>query len=104
MEKRHFVKDIDKPDREALLQSYAEKPLRGFLTMDVHGLDEDGALIHIYSEFVPRRSDLPVRIRVAEGTRQDEIVYYLAEAIKAVKRDWPHIVASSLTDNRHSQQ
>lgn len=85
---RYCIKDLHEPSKDELLERYAEKPVRGFLVVDVLGLDEEGAKVYCYSDYELRNSDLPVRIYVAEGTSKGETLYYLSQVIKKLKEDW----------------
>lgn len=78
------------PSVEELLKSHAEKPVRRFLTVDVFGLDEKGASLHCYPDFELRNSDLPVRVYIAEGTSKGEVLFYLSEIIKELKKEGHH--------------
>lgn len=82
--------DSMEPSVEELLERYAQKPVRGFLIVDVLGLDEQGARVNCYSGYELRNSDLPVRVYVAEDTKQGEALYCLAQVIRALKEDWNH--------------
>lgn len=82
------IMTIAKPTREGLLLSYAEKPVRGFMQIDAHGLCEDGVIIHTNFIFELRNTDNPVRVLIPEGTTRGEVLYYLLEIVKMLKEDW----------------
>ncbi len=79
---------IAKPTREGLLQSYAQKPVRGFMEIDAHGLCEDGVIIHTNFDFDLRNSANPVRVQIPEGITRGEALYYLLEIVKMLREDW----------------
>jgi hypothetical protein len=83
-----WIMTIHKPTREGLLQSYAEKPVRGFMEIDAHGLCEDGTIIHTNFGFELRNSANPVRVQIVEGTTRGEALYYLQEIVKMLREDW----------------
>lgn len=50
-------------------------------------LDEKGASIHCYSDSELRNSDLPVRVYIAKGTSKGEVLFYLSEILKELKKE-----------------
>jgi hypothetical protein len=64
-----WIMTIAKPTHEGLLQAYAQKPVRGFIVIDAHGLCEAGVVIHTNISFEVRNTDNPVRVDISEGTR-----------------------------------
>ena len=83
-----WIRTIAKPTREEVLLSYAEKPLRGFMQVDAHGLCEDGVVIHTNFLYELRNSDNPVRVQIPEGTTRGEVLFYLQEIVKMLREDW----------------
>jgi hypothetical protein len=83
-----WIGTIAKPTREELLLSYADKPVRGFMQVDAHGLCEDGVVIHTNFLFELRNTDIPVRVLIPEGTTRGEVLYYLLEIVKMLREDW----------------
>ena len=83
-----WIRTIAKPSREELVLSYAEKPLRGFMQIDAHGLCEDGVDINTNFLYELRNSDNPVRVLIPEGTERGEALYYLLEIVKMLREDW----------------
>lgn len=83
-----WIRTIAKPSREELLLSYAEKPLRGFMEVDAHGLCEEGVVIHTHFLYDLRNSDNPVRVQIPEGTKRGEALFYLLEIVKMLREDW----------------
>jgi hypothetical protein len=83
-----WITSIAKPTREGLLESYAKKPVRGFMVIDAHGLCEDGVVIHTNFDYELRNSDNPVRVMIPEGTTRGEVLYYLREIMAVVREDW----------------
>jgi hypothetical protein len=76
------------PIKEELLQRAAEKPVRGLFTVDIYGLDEDGAFFFGYPDFELRNSDIPVRVQLADGTSRGEILYYLRKLSEKIRDDY----------------
>ena len=83
-----FIRTIAKPTHEALLASYAKKPVRAIMEIDAHGLCEDGVVIHTNFGFELRNSYNPVRVQILEGTSRGEALYYLREIMAMLKVDW----------------
>jgi hypothetical protein len=83
-----WIRTIAKPTREELLLSYADKPVRGFMQVDAHGLCEDGVDINTHFLYELRNSDTPVRVQIFEGTTRGEVLYYLLEIVKMLREDW----------------
>jgi hypothetical protein len=83
-----WIGTIAKPTREELLLSYADKPVRGFMQVDAHGLCEDGVDINTHFLYELRNSDTPVRVQIFEGTTRGEVLYYLLEIVKMLREDW----------------
>ena len=83
-----WISTLHKPTQEELLKSYAEKPVRGFMVIDAHGLCEDGVVIHTNFGFALRNTDNPVRVEISEGTTRGEVLYYLLEIVKMLREDW----------------
>ena len=83
-----WIMTIAKPTHEELLRSYAEKPVRGFMQIDAHGLCEDGPIIHTHFLFELRNTDNPVRVLIPEGTTRGEVLFYLLEIVKMLREDW----------------
>jgi hypothetical protein len=83
-----WITTIAKPSREELVLSYAEKPVRGFMQVDAHGLCEDGVVIHTHFLFELRNTDNPVRVLIPEGTERGEALHYLLEIVKMLREDW----------------
>ena len=77
---------------EELLKSYAEKPSRRFLVVDVHRLDEEGVDVECYPETELRNTDTPARIYIPEGTTKGETLFYLSRAIKVLRKEWLWII------------
>jgi hypothetical protein len=88
MPEGEWIRTIAKPSREELVLSYADKPVRGFMQVDAHGLCEDGVVIHTNFLFELRNSDNPVRVLIPEGTERGEALYYLLEIVKMLREDW----------------
>jgi hypothetical protein len=88
MPEGEWIRTIAKPTQEELLLSYAEKPVRGFMQIDAHGLCEDGVVIHTNFLYELRNSDNPVRVLISEGTTRGEVLYYLLEIVKMLREDW----------------
>jgi hypothetical protein len=88
MPEGEWITTIAKPTREELLLSYAEKPVRGFMQVDAHGLCEDGVVIHTHFLYELRNSDNPVRVQIPEGTTRGEALFYLLEIVKMLREDW----------------
>ena len=88
MPEGEWIGTIAKPSREELVLSYADKPVRGFMQVDAHGLCEDGVVIHTNFLFELRNSDNPVRVLIPEGTERGEALYYLLEIVKMLREDW----------------
>ncbi len=80
MEIEHLTKD-------ELLDYYATKSVRRFLQIDAHGLCEEGAIIHSGAVCELRNTDNPVRAYIAEGTTKGEVLFYLSEIIKELKKE-----------------
>ena len=76
---------------EELLESYAGKPARRFLVVDVHRLDEEGVNVECYRETELRNTDTPAHLYIPEGTTKGEALFYLSRAIKVLKKDWHRI-------------
>ena len=72
----------------AFLRKAAEKPIRHFFVIDVHGLFEDGLVIHGYADSEPRNSANPMRMTLTDGVTQGEFLYYLSELRKRAVNDW----------------
>ena len=70
------------------LRKAAEKPIRHFYVIDVHGLFENGLVIHRYADSEPRNSDNPMRITLADGVTQGEFLYYWSEVREEATNDW----------------
>jgi hypothetical protein len=83
-----WIRTIHKPTREELVLSYADKPVRGFMQVDAHGLCEDGVDINTNFLYELRNSDNPVRVQIPEGTERGEVLYYLLEIVKMLREDW----------------
>jgi hypothetical protein len=83
-----WIRTIAKPTREELVLSYADKPVRGFMQVDAHGLCEDGVDINTNFLYELRNSDNPVRVLISEGTERGEVLYYLLEIVKMLREDW----------------
>jgi hypothetical protein len=83
-----WITTMSKPSREELVLSYAEKPVRGFMQVDAHGLCEDGVVIHTHFLFELRNTDNPVRVLIPEGTTRGEALFYLLEIVKMLREDW----------------
>jgi hypothetical protein len=83
-----WIGTIAKPTREELLLSYADKPVRGFMQVDAHGLCEDGVDINTHFLYELRNSGNPVRVQIFEGTTRGEVLYYLQEIVKMLREDW----------------
>jgi hypothetical protein len=83
-----WIRTIAKPTREELVLSYADKPVRGFMQVDAHGLCEDGVDINTNFLYELRNSDNPVRVLIPEGTTRGEVLYYLQEIAKMLRDDW----------------
>jgi hypothetical protein len=75
------------PTKEELLKRAAEKPVRGLFTIDIYGLNEDGADMFAYPDFDLRNSDIPVRVQLANGTSRGEVLFYLRELLDKVRDD-----------------
>ena len=88
MPEGEWIRTIAKPTREELVLSYADKPVRGFMQVDAHGLCEDGVDINTNFLFELRNSDNPVRVLIPEGTERGEVLYYLLEIVKMLREDW----------------
>jgi hypothetical protein len=83
-----WITTIAKPTHDGLLRSYAQKPVRGFMQIDAHGLCEEGVVIHTHFLYELRNSDNPVRVLIPEGTTRGEVLYYLLEIVKMLREDW----------------
>ena len=83
-----WISTMAKPSREELVLSYADKPVRGFMQVDAHGLCEDGVMIHTNFLYELRSSDSPVRVLIPEGTTRGEVLFYLLEIVKMLREDW----------------
>jgi hypothetical protein len=83
-----WIRTIAKPTQEGLLESYAEKPLRGFMEIDAHGLCEEEVVIHTNFGYELRNTANPVRVQIPEGVRRGEALYYLQEIAKMLREDW----------------
>lgn len=81
------------PSKEELLQAAAEKPVRRVLTVDVHGLDEDGPVFDGYPDSELRNSDIPIRVQVADGTSRGELLFYLRKLLEEIRNDdgWSYL-------------
>ena len=90
---------IAKPTQEGLLESYAEKPVRGFMVIDAHGVCEDGVVIHTNFLYELRNTDNPVRVQIPEGTTRGEALYYLKEISTMVREDWYRLDVVTLEED-----
>jgi hypothetical protein len=79
---------VAEPTHEGLLLSYTEKPVKGFMVVDAHGVCEDGVVIHTNFLYELRNTADPVRVRIAEGTTRGEALYYLREIMDMLREDW----------------
>jgi hypothetical protein len=66
MPEGEWIRTIAKPTREELLLSYAQKPVRGFMQVDAHGLCEDGVVIHTHFLYELLKEDWH-RLDVVDG-------------------------------------
>jgi hypothetical protein len=88
-----WIRTIHKPTQEELLKSYAQKPVRGVMVIDTHGLCEDGLVIHTNFGFALRNTDNPVRLEISEGATRGEVLYGIQEIAKMLREE----TGSSLT-------
>lgn len=66
-----------------------DKPIDTNLSVRVFGLDEDGIEVRCDPEYGFTNPSLAVVVKVAEGARRGEALYYLSQAIKKLKEEWP---------------